>query len=111
MAVAPAVVNDPDPMATRPGGREVIKCCGWIESVTEDEMTDAPVVGDDRDLSADAMVARIFEGTVAAFDLLSVVIGDRLGLYGALARDGSATSSDLAARAGIAERYAREWLE
>jgi 2-polyprenyl-3-methyl-5-hydroxy-6-metoxy-1,4-benzoquinol methylase len=111
MAVASAVVNDPDPMATRPGGREVIKCCGWIESVTEDEMTDAPVVGDDRDLSADAMVARIFEGTVAAFDLLSVVIGDRLGLYGALARDGSATSSDLAARAGIAERYAREWLE
>ena len=40
-------------------------------------MTDAPVVGD-RDLSADAIVGRIFEATVAAFDLLSVVIGDRL---------------------------------
>jgi len=37
-------------------------------------MTDAPVVGD-RDLSADAIVGRIFEATVAAFDLLSVVIG------------------------------------
>ena len=38
-------------------------------------------------------------------------MGDRLGLYEAL-RDGSAvTSSELAATTGIAERYAREWLE
>jgi 2-polyprenyl-3-methyl-5-hydroxy-6-metoxy-1,4-benzoquinol methylase len=74
-------------------------------------MTDARVVGEERDLSADAMVFRIFEAGVAAFDLLSVVIGDRLGLYKTLARDGSATSGELAARAGIAERYAREWLE
>ena len=40
-----------------------------------------------------------------------MVIGDRLGLYASLARDGSATSGELATRAGIAERYAREWLE
>ena len=65
----------------------------------------------ERDLSADALAGRLFEARVAAFDLLSVVIGDRLGLYATLARDGSATPGELATRAGIAERYAREWLE
>jgi SAM-dependent methyltransferase len=35
----------------------------------------------------------------------------RLGLYRALAEGGPATAAGLAARAGIAERYAREWLE
>src|SRR5688572_18495566 len=74
-------------------------------------MSDSTMVGGERDLSADAMVDRIAEAGVAAFDLLSVVMGDRLGLYRSLARDGSATSGELASRAGIAERYAREWLE
>ena len=39
-----------------------------------------------------------------------VVIGDRLGLYRALADQGPATSTELAARTGTAERYVREWL-
>src|SRR3954465_10976783 len=39
-----------------------------------------------------------------------VVIGDRLGLYRALAADGPLTSPDLAQRTGTAERYVREWL-
>jgi SAM-dependent methyltransferase len=38
-----------------------------------------------------------------------VVIGDRLGLYRALASDGPATPADLAARTQTAERYVREW--
>ena len=38
------------------------------------------------------------------------VIGDRLGLFKDLAANGTATSSELADRAGINERYAREWL-
>jgi SAM-dependent methyltransferase len=38
-----------------------------------------------------------------------VVLGDRLGLYKALA-GAPATAAELAERAGIAERYAREWL-
>jgi SAM-dependent methyltransferase len=41
--------------------------------------------------------------TVLAF------LGDRLGLFRALA-DAPATSEELAARAGVHERYAREWL-
>ena len=37
-------------------------------------------------------------------------IGDALGLFTDLAERGPATSAELAARAGIDERYAREWL-
>jgi SAM-dependent methyltransferase len=39
-----------------------------------------------------------------------VVIGDRLGLYRALATFGPLTSSALAARTATHERYVREWL-
>ncbi len=39
-----------------------------------------------------------------------IAIADRLGLWRHLAEGGSATSAAFAARAGIAERYAREWL-
>ena len=39
-----------------------------------------------------------------------VVIGDKLGLYRAMAGTGSVTSGELAARTGTAERYIREWL-
>jgi 2-polyprenyl-3-methyl-5-hydroxy-6-metoxy-1,4-benzoquinol methylase len=37
-------------------------------------------------------------------------IGDRLGLWKVLAAQGPATSTELAERAGVNERYAREWL-
>jgi hypothetical protein len=59
----------------------------------------------------DALVGRLFEAALGAFDLLTVYLGDRLGLYQALAERGPCTSSELAAAAGIHERYAREWLE
>jgi 2-polyprenyl-3-methyl-5-hydroxy-6-metoxy-1,4-benzoquinol methylase len=39
-----------------------------------------------------------------------MVVGDRLGLFDALAAAGPLTSDGLADRAGITERYAREWL-
>jgi len=39
-----------------------------------------------------------------------VVIGDRLGLYKALASGGPATPAELAARTDTTERYLREWL-
>ena len=59
----------------------------------------------------DALAGRLFEATLGAFDLLTVYLGDRLGLYTALKEHGACTSAELAAAAGIAERYAREWLE
>ena len=37
-------------------------------------------------------------------------IGDRLGLYRAIAEAGSVTSTELAERTGAAERYLRDWL-
>ena len=39
-----------------------------------------------------------------------VVIGDRLGLYKAMAGAGGLTAAELAARTGTTERYVREWL-
>lgn len=44
-------------------------------------------------------------------DVLSVYLGDHLGLYRALRDGGPATPRALAERAAIDERYAREWLE
>ncbi|HKE49402.1 MAG TPA: methyltransferase domain-containing protein [Rhodanobacteraceae bacterium] len=39
-----------------------------------------------------------------------VLIGDRLGLYRALAAHGAQTSTELATHTGTRERYVREWL-
>jgi 2-polyprenyl-3-methyl-5-hydroxy-6-metoxy-1,4-benzoquinol methylase len=60
---------------------------------------------------AGTFVGRLFEAGLGALDLFTVYIGDRLGLYRALQEGGPATPADLATRAGIIERYAREWLE
>jgi SAM-dependent methyltransferase len=46
----------------------------------------------------------------AAISGLLLHIGDRLGLYKAMAGAGPMTSADLAKRTGTAERYVREWL-
>ena len=40
-----------------------------------------------------------------------VYVGDRLGLYRALAEHGPATAGDAASTTGTNERYVREWLE
>src|ERR1039458_274768 len=37
-------------------------------------------------------------------------IGDRLGIFSALAEAGAVTSAALADRTGLSERYLREWL-
>ena len=46
----------------------------------------------------------------AAAGGVSVAIGDRLGLYAALAGAGPTTAADLANRTGLVERYLEEWL-
>ncbi|MGY1763288.1 class I SAM-dependent methyltransferase [Geodermatophilus sp. SYSU D00779] len=45
-----------------------------------------------------------------SYHALSAVLGDRLGLYRALQSTMPATSQEVAAQAGVAERYVREWL-
>jgi len=59
----------------------------------------------------DALAGRLFEATLGAFDLLAVQLGLELGLYAALRDGGPASAPELADRAGIDRRYAREWLE
>ena len=61
--------------------------------------------------SAEALVGRLFEASLGMMDVMSVYVGDRLGLYRALRDGGPSTAAELAARAGIDARYAREWLE
>jgi hypothetical protein len=45
-----------------------------------------------------------------ALSVSMVRMGDRLGLYKALHANGPMTSAELATKANVAERYAREWL-
>jgi SAM-dependent methyltransferase len=63
-----------------------------------------------REQAARPFVERAFEDFVAAISLPMVVLGDRLGLYKAMAGAGPMTPAELAARTGTAERYVREWL-
>jgi 2-polyprenyl-3-methyl-5-hydroxy-6-metoxy-1,4-benzoquinol methylase len=53
----------------------------------------------------------LFMACLATMELANVELGVRLGLYEALAKAGPSTAGELAQAAGIAERYAREWLE
>ncbi|MFD6751375.1 class I SAM-dependent methyltransferase [Streptomyces anthocyanicus] len=58
----------------------------------------------------DAFLERVITDSAAAFAGLATSIGARLGLYTAMAGAGPLTAEQLAQRAGIDERYAREWL-
>jgi 2-polyprenyl-3-methyl-5-hydroxy-6-metoxy-1,4-benzoquinol methylase len=61
--------------------------------------------------TADALAERLFGASLGAYELLTVYLGDRLGLYRALADLGAATPAEVAEASGTHERYAREWLE
>src|SRR5205807_7985854 len=55
-------------------------------------------------------VFRAVDEVGATLNAALVVMGDRLGLYRALAGTGGLSAEELAARTGTAARYAREWL-
>lgn len=57
------------------------------------------------------LAERLFEAGLGAFELVTVALGERLGLYRGLADHGPATAAELAVAAGIDVRYAREWCE
>ena len=66
-------------------------------------------------MAADGDKLQAFMGKMAgdmgaAMSASLVVLGDRLGLYKALADAGPSTSATLAAHAGVNERNLREWL-
>ena len=56
-----------------------------------------------------AFVFRAVEEVGATLGAALVVMGDKLGLYKALAGAGSLTAAEIADRTGVAERYVREW--
>lgn len=62
-------------------------------------------------ITAETYAERLFAATLGAYESLSVYAGLRLGWFAALAQDGPATSSELAARTGTQERYCREFCE
>src|SRR5690348_10585713 len=55
-------------------------------------------------------VFRAVEEVGATVNTALVVMGDRLGLYRAMAGAGPLAPTELAERSGTAERYVREWL-
>jgi 2-polyprenyl-3-methyl-5-hydroxy-6-metoxy-1,4-benzoquinol methylase len=63
------------------------------------------------DARRDELAGRLVGSVLAALEMQAIYIGDRLGLYRTLADGGPATAPELAERAGIHSRYAREWLE
>ena len=65
----------------------------------------------DHDERRDALAGRFGEAMLGAFDLPAVYLGDRLGLYRALADGGRRPPPSSRPAAGIDPRYAREWLE
>jgi SAM-dependent methyltransferase len=58
----------------------------------------------------EAFMGRAVTDMGAAISAPLFVIGDRLGLYKAMAGAGPLTSTEVADRAGVAERSVREWL-
>lgn len=58
----------------------------------------------------EAFLGKMVGDMGAAVSGALVVLGDRLGLYKALAQRGPATSGELASATGTSERYVREWL-
>jgi 2-polyprenyl-3-methyl-5-hydroxy-6-metoxy-1,4-benzoquinol methylase len=65
----------------------------------------------DKTTQAQVLAQRMFTAGVAAAELMTTYLGVRLALYEELALSGPLTPGRLAERAGIAPRYAREWLE
>jgi 2-polyprenyl-3-methyl-5-hydroxy-6-metoxy-1,4-benzoquinol methylase len=61
--------------------------------------------------TSDALTERLFAAAIAALELETVHLGDRLGYYKSLGETGPITPAAFAKATGTAERYAREWLE
>jgi 2-polyprenyl-3-methyl-5-hydroxy-6-metoxy-1,4-benzoquinol methylase len=57
-----------------------------------------------------AFLNRVMNDMSAAVTSIMCSLGDRLGLFKALATSGPVTSAELAGRTGLTERYVREWL-
>lgn len=62
------------------------------------------------DAKLNAFLARVLDDIGASMSAALIIIGDRLGLYKAMAGAGPMSSAALAKRTQTTERYVREWL-
>jgi SAM-dependent methyltransferase len=74
-------------------------------------MTHAHQTHDRAAQERDAFIDRMLQSAAGVFDVFSIYLGDQLGYYRALSREGALTAPELAVRTGTCERYTREWLE
>ena len=58
----------------------------------------------------DALVGRLVGDLSSGYGGVMVSLGDKLGLYRAMAGGGPLSSQEVARRSGCSERYVREWL-
>ena len=71
------------------------------------------MINDPATVDLDKLMAFVFKAVDevgATLNSALVVLGDKLGLYRAMAGAGSLTSDELAERTGTTERSVREWL-
>lgn len=68
--------------------------------------SDAPAIDEEK---AGAFAEQLFAHYTGGFVTFMIDLGHRTGLFAAASR-GPATSAELAGRAGLQERYVREWL-
>jgi SAM-dependent methyltransferase len=61
--------------------------------------------------TSEALIERLFAAANASFDIFTVYLGERLGLYSAMADGAPRSAGELAKAASVDERYTREWLE
>jgi SAM-dependent methyltransferase len=72
---------------------------------------DRPAARDARAIERAAFAGSVFQSAIATTNILTMYMGDRLGLYGVLAEGDALSSTELARRLNLDERYLREWLE
>jgi SAM-dependent methyltransferase len=72
--------------------------------------TDAPADPVLDQARLDDLLGRVLADLAAGYGGATISLGDRLGLYEAMAGAGPISPAELAARSGCAERYLREWL-
>jgi len=75
-------------------------------------MTDSqPMTPEAVEQQRDAFIEKYLQDISGTFNVFSIYIGDRLGLYRAITELGSPTASELARHTATNARYIREWLE
>lgn len=91
------------------GGQHPVASADPVAPPTPPKSPPAAPTGDAA--MVDQLTAKMLERTRGMFELIGMYMGDRLGLYAALAKAPYQTSTELAAATRTNERYIREWLE